>query len=69
MEYHNTEEYVAILLLGIAEELAEYRGSIYGMQSIEDQLNEGWEILAACFDKNETGIKAEWIDKYGKWDK
>ncbi|HRX14877.1 MAG: V-type ATP synthase subunit B [Spirochaetes bacterium] len=34
---------------------------------IEDQLNLGWEILASCFGKNETGIKNEWIQKYGKW--
>lgn len=36
---------------------------------IEEQLNLGWTILAECFDRNETGLKAEWLDKYGKWDK
>ncbi len=34
---------------------------------IDEQLNLGWELLAECFDKNETGLKNEWIDKYGKW--
>ena len=36
---------------------------------IEEQLNLGWDILAQCFERNETGLKAEWLDKYGKWDK
>ncbi|MDA3900108.1 MAG: V-type ATP synthase subunit B [Spirochaetes bacterium] len=36
---------------------------------IEDQLVLGWEILADCFEYNETGIKNEWIQKYGKWSK
>lgn len=36
---------------------------------IEDQLNLGWEILGECFDRNETGLKNEWLDKYGKWNK
>ncbi|MBN2693550.1 V-type ATP synthase subunit B [bacterium] len=36
---------------------------------IEEQLNLGWTILSECFDRNETGLKAEWLDKYGKWDK
>jgi len=45
MEYKNTEEYVAILLLGIAEEIREYRGSVYGGESIENQLNEYGDIL------------------------
>ncbi len=36
---------------------------------IDEQLDLGWEILAECFDKNETGLKATWIEKYGKWDK
>lgn len=34
---------------------------------IIDQLNLGWELLADCFDKKETGLKTEWIEKYGKW--
>lgn len=36
---------------------------------ITEQLDLGWQILAECFDKNETGLKGAWIDKYGKWDK
>lgn len=36
---------------------------------IEKQLDLGWEMLAQCFDRNETGLKKEWIDKYGKWEK
>ncbi|HSW61471.1 MAG TPA: V-type ATP synthase subunit B [bacterium] len=36
---------------------------------IEEQLNLGWRILADCFDRNETGLKNKWIEKYGKWDK
>ncbi len=36
---------------------------------IDEQLELGWSILAKCFDRNETGLKAEWLDKYGKWDK
>lgn len=34
---------------------------------IEEQLNLGWQILADCFDRNETGLKNEWLEKYGKW--
>jgi V/A-type H+-transporting ATPase subunit B len=34
---------------------------------IDDQLDLGWQILAECFDRNETGLKNEWLDKYGKW--
>ncbi len=36
---------------------------------IGDQLNLGWTILAECFDRNETGLKNAWIEKYGKWNK
>lgn len=36
---------------------------------IGDQLDLGWEILADCFGRNETGLKNSWIEKYGKWDK
>lgn len=36
---------------------------------IEEQLDLGWTILAECFDRNETGLKSAWIEKYGKWDK
>jgi len=36
---------------------------------IADQLDLGWTILAECFGRNETGLKNEWIEKYGKWDK
>lgn len=34
---------------------------------IEDQLELGWKILSECFARNEVGLKAEWLDKYGKW--
>lgn len=34
---------------------------------IEEQLDLGWKILSECFAKNEVGLKAEWIEKYGKW--
>lgn len=36
---------------------------------IEEQLDLGWEMLAECFMANETGLKNEWIEKYGKWEK
>lgn len=36
---------------------------------IDEQLNLGWQILSDCFDRNETGLKNKWIEKYGKWDK
>lgn len=36
---------------------------------IEEQLTLGWQILADCFDRNETGLKNKWIEKYGKWNK
>lgn len=35
---------------------------------IEEQLDLGWQILGDCFEKNETGLKSAWIDKYGKWE-
>ena len=31
---------------------------------LEDALDLGWKILAACFDPKETGIKTALIDKY-----
>lgn len=34
---------------------------------IEEQLELGWTILAECFDRNEVGLKNEWLEKYGKW--
>lgn len=34
---------------------------------IEEQLNNGWSILAACFDANEVGLKRTYINTYGKW--
>lgn len=34
---------------------------------IIDQLDLGWQILADCFDKNETGLKNAWIEQYGRW--
>ena len=35
---------------------------------ITEQLDLGWEILAECFEPQETGLKEDWIEKYGKWD-
>ena len=32
--------------------------------SLENALDLGWKILAACFDKDETGIKSELISEY-----
>ena len=32
--------------------------------SLEDALDLGWEILAACFEKDETGIKSELTDEF-----
>ena len=31
---------------------------------LEDALDEGWKILCECFEKNETGLKSELIEKY-----
>lgn len=31
---------------------------------LEEALNNGWKILADCFDKNETGLKTELIDEF-----
>ena len=33
---------------------------------LEEALDRGWEILSECFEKNETGIKTELINKYWK---
>ena len=32
--------------------------------SLEDALDLGWEILADCFEKDETGIKSDLIDEF-----
>ncbi len=32
--------------------------------SLEDALDLGWEILASCFDKDETGIKSELVNEF-----
>ncbi len=32
--------------------------------SLEDALNTGWEILAECFEKDETGIKSDLTDEF-----
>ncbi len=32
--------------------------------SLEDALDSGWEILAACFEKDETGMKSELIEEF-----
>lgn len=34
--------------------------------SLEDALDLGWEILAECFEPNETGIKSALVEKYWK---
>lgn len=31
---------------------------------LEEALDNGWKILAECFDKNETGLKSELIDEF-----
>ena len=31
---------------------------------LEDALDLGWEILADCFDKDETGMKSELLDEF-----
>ena len=31
---------------------------------LEDALDLGWKILSECFDKQETGIKSELIEKH-----
>jgi len=31
---------------------------------LEKALDEGWEILAECFDKTESGIKTELVEKF-----
>ena len=31
---------------------------------LEKALDEGWKILAGCFDKTETGIKTELVEKF-----
>jgi len=36
---------------------------------ILEQLDLGWQILAECFDSNEVGLKNEWVEKYGRWNK
>jgi V/A-type H+-transporting ATPase subunit B len=32
--------------------------------SLEEALNLGWEILADCFEKDETGIKSDLTDEF-----
>ena len=32
--------------------------------SLEEALDLGWEILADCFDKDETGIKSDLTDEF-----
>lgn len=34
---------------------------------IAEQLDLGWSILAECFNSDETGLKNQWIQQYGKW--
>ena len=31
---------------------------------LEEALDLGWRILAECFEKNETGLKTELIERY-----
>ncbi|MFC1745744.1 V-type ATP synthase subunit B [Candidatus Riflebacteria bacterium] len=54
-------------LLSYAEMFEERMMSLSVNLDIDEQLELGWEILGKCFDKNETGIKNAWIEKYGKW--
>ncbi len=32
--------------------------------SLEDALDQGWEVLAACFEKDETGIKSDLVEAF-----
>ena len=32
--------------------------------SLEEALDLGWEILANCFEKDETGIKSDLVDEF-----
>jgi len=54
-------------LLKYAELFEEKMMSLEVNLDIDEQLDLGWELLSECFEKNETGLKNEWIDKYGKW--
>jgi V/A-type H+-transporting ATPase subunit B len=36
---------------------------------IDSMLNTAWELFKRYFSVNEVGIKAEFIEKYGRWDK
>ncbi len=31
---------------------------------LEDALNKGWQILAECFSKEETGLRSELLNEY-----
>ena len=31
---------------------------------LEEALDEGWKILAECFEPNETGLRSELVDEY-----
>ncbi len=56
-------------LLAYAEAFEKKMMDLQVNLDIEEQLDLGWTILAQCFDRNETGLKNTWIEKYGKWDK
>ncbi len=56
-------------LLAYAETFEKKMMDLQVNLDIEEQLDLGWTILAQCFDRNETGLKNAWIEKYGKWDK
>ena len=56
-------------LLAYAETFEKKMMDLQVNLDIEEQLDLGWTILAQCFDRNETGLKNTWIEKYGKWDK
>lgn len=32
--------------------------------SLEEALDRGWEILASCFDPEETGMRTELVDEF-----
>ena len=66
MEYSDVYEYISVLLLGIAEEISEYRSSVYKMQSIEDQVSEYgdllWNVAELENTLSEIGVKNDVVN-------
>ncbi|MCC8152383.1 MAG: V-type ATP synthase subunit B [Lachnospiraceae bacterium] len=72
-EYKNTLEKksMGFLMTGWDEKLLKY-GEMFEQKMmdlsinipLEQALDLGWEILAACFEKDETGIKSELIEEF-----